>query len=79
MEWPLRDGRVYTVRPLHPHDAEMLQELVRRLSPESRYFRFVSSMKELSERMLAKFTLIDYDREMAFGGNSYRENSESRW
>ncbi|WMW81431.1 bifunctional acetate--CoA ligase family protein/GNAT family N-acetyltransferase [Undibacterium cyanobacteriorum] len=65
MEWPLRDGRVYTVRPLHPHDAEMLQELVRRLSPESRYFRFVSSMKELSERMLAKFTLIDYDREMA--------------
>lgn len=65
MEWPLRDGRVYTVRPLHPHDAEMLQELVRRLSPESRYFRFVSSMKELSDRMLAKFTLIDYDREMA--------------
>nr|WP_314858958.1 bifunctional acetate--CoA ligase family protein/GNAT family N-acetyltransferase [uncultured Undibacterium sp.] len=65
MEWPLRDGRKYTVRPLHPHDAEMLQELVRKLSPESRYFRFVSSMRELSDRMLAKFTLIDYDREMA--------------
>ena len=65
MEWPLRDGRKYTVRPLHPHDAEMLQTLVRNLSPESRYFRFVSSMRELSDRMLAKFTLIDYDREMA--------------
>jgi len=64
-EWPLRDGRMYVVRPLHPHDAEMLQDLVRRLSPESRYFRFVSSMRELSDRMLAKFTLIDYDREMA--------------
>ncbi|MBC3935434.1 bifunctional acetate--CoA ligase family protein/GNAT family N-acetyltransferase [Undibacterium rugosum] len=65
MEFPLRDGSRYIVRPLHPHDAGMLQTLVRGLSDESRYFRFVSSIKELSERMLAKFTLIDYDREMA--------------
>ena len=64
-EWPLRDGSRYTLRPLHPHDADMLQTLVRGLSPQSRYFRFVSSMRELSERMLARFTLIDYDREMA--------------
>lgn len=64
-EWPMRDGSRYIIRPLHPHDAEMLQALVRGLSPESRYFRFVSSMRELSDRMLAKFTLIDYDREMA--------------
>jgi acetyltransferase len=35
------------------------------LSPESRYFRFVSSIVELPPAMLAKFTLIDYDREMA--------------
>ena len=35
------------------------------LSPESRYFRFVSSMPELPPSMLARFTLIDYDREMA--------------
>ncbi|WP_374518495.1 bifunctional acetate--CoA ligase family protein/GNAT family N-acetyltransferase [Undibacterium squillarum] len=65
MEYPLRDGSHYLVRPLHPHDADMLQALVRGLSEESRYFRFVSSIKELSDRMLAKFTLIDYDREMA--------------
>jgi acetyltransferase len=64
-EWPLRDGSRYTIRPLHPHDAEMLQTLVRGLSPESRYFRFVSSMRELPDRMLARFTLIDYDSEMA--------------
>jgi len=38
---------------------------VRGLSEESRYFRFVSAMAELPERMLARFTLIDYDREMA--------------
>jgi len=35
------------------------------LSPESRYFRFVSSIAELPPSMLARFTLIDYDREMA--------------
>ncbi|MGZ3237028.1 MAG: bifunctional acetate--CoA ligase family protein/GNAT family N-acetyltransferase, partial [Burkholderiaceae bacterium] len=64
-EWPLRDGSHYIIRPLHPHDADMLQALVRGLSSESRYFRFVSSMRELSDHMLARFTLIDYDREMA--------------
>jgi len=63
--WPLRGGGEYTVRPVHPDDAEMLQEFVRRLSPESRYFRFVSSMQELPPTMLSRFTLIDYDREMA--------------
>jgi acetyltransferase len=35
------------------------------LSPESRYFRFISSIVELPPAMLARFTLIDYDREMA--------------
>ncbi|MEI7537871.1 MAG: bifunctional acetate--CoA ligase family protein/GNAT family N-acetyltransferase [Comamonadaceae bacterium] len=63
--WPLPGGGEYTVRPIHPDDASMLQEFVRDLSPESRYFRFISSMQELPASMLARFTLIDYDREMA--------------
>ncbi len=63
--WPLRGGGQYTVRPIHPNDAQMLQDLVQHLSPESRYSRFVSSMRELPPSMLARFTLIDYDREMA--------------
>jgi len=75
-EWPLRaaagraagedkGGGSYTIRPIHPDDAQMLQALVRGLSPESRYFRFASTLPELPLRMLARFTLIDYDREMA--------------
>ena len=63
--WPLRGGGEYTVRPIHPDDAQMLQDLIKRLSPESRYFRFVSNMAELPPNMLSRFTLIDYDREMA--------------
>jgi acetyltransferase len=43
----------------------MLQTLVQSLSQESRYFRFISSMMQLPPAMLARFTLIDYDREMA--------------
>jgi acetyltransferase len=57
--------RQYTIRPIRPDDADMLQALVRGLSQESRYFRFASAMPELPPRMLARYTLIDYDREMA--------------
>ncbi|MBU6258922.1 MAG: GNAT family N-acetyltransferase [Burkholderiales bacterium] len=64
-EWPLKDGGLYSIRPIRPDDAEMLQSLVRGLSQESRYFRFASALPELPARMLARFTLIDYDREMA--------------
>ncbi|MFM9426111.1 acetyltransferase [Variovorax sp. GrIS 2.14] len=58
-------GGVYTVRPVHPDDAQMLQNLVQHLSPESRWFRYVSHFRELPASMLSRFTLIDYDREMA--------------
>ena len=63
--WPMRGGGEYTVRPIHPDDAQMLQNLMGHLSPANRYFRFISSMTELPPSMLARFTLIDYDREMA--------------
>ncbi len=62
---PMAGGGEYVVRPVHPDDAVMLQAFVRALSPESRYFRFVSSMQELPATLLSRFTLIDYDREMA--------------
>ena len=63
--WPMRGGGEYLIRPIRPDDAQMLQRLVRELSPESRYFRFISQLAELPTSMLARFTLIDYDREMA--------------
>jgi acetyltransferase len=63
--WPMSGGGEYTIRPIRPDDAQMLQALVQSLSPESRYFRFISSMAQLPPSMLARFTLIDYDREMA--------------
>jgi acetyltransferase len=64
-QWPMKGGGLYTIRPIRPDDAEMLQALVRGLSDESRYYRFASTLTELPARMLARYTLIDYDREMA--------------
>ncbi len=64
-DWPMRGGGSYTVRPIHPDDGQMIQTLVQHLSPQSRWFRFVSGFRELPPSMLSRFTLIDYDREMA--------------
>jgi acetyltransferase len=64
-EWPLKGGGSTLIRPIHPDDAELLQAFVRGMSQESRWYRFASHMPELPARMLARYTLIDYDREMA--------------
>ncbi len=74
----LAGGGEYTVRPMHPDDASMLQAFVRGLSPESRYFRFVSSMQELPATMLSRFTLIDYDREMALVAMVTEESKDAQ-
>jgi acetyltransferase len=63
--WALRDGSPVTLRPIRPEDAEIEQEFVKGLSGSSRYFRFMNMVSELTPAMLARFTQIDYDREMA--------------
>ena len=61
----LKDGTAVTIRPIRPEDAGIEQEFVRNLSDESRYFRFMDSVRELSPRMLSHFTQVDYDLHMA--------------
>lgn len=53
------------IRPIKPEDAPLLVDLFHVLSPTSIYYRFFSPLKELSEDLLARFTQIDYDREIA--------------
>ena len=64
-ELRLRDGRSVHVRPIRPEDAGREQRFFDRLSEESRYQRFMQYMKALPPRMLARFTQLDYDRELA--------------
>ncbi len=64
-EWELPDGRVVTIRPIRPEDAEREQQFFIGLSDESKYYRFMDTIRELTQTMLVRFTQIDYDREMA--------------
>jgi len=60
------DGQTVEIRPIRPEDAQIEQEFVRRLSPETKYLRFMNTIRELSQAQLIRLTQIDYDREMAF-------------
>jgi acetyltransferase len=71
----LSDGTAMTIRPIRPEDAELVQQFVRELSEESRYFRFMNSMHELTETMLVRFTQIDYSKEVAIIAVTEPENA----
>jgi acetyltransferase len=61
----LPGGEWVKIRPIRPEDASMEQDFVEGLSSETCRLRFQSSLRSLSPAMLARFTQIDYDREMA--------------
>jgi acetyltransferase len=63
-------------RPIKPEDAPLLVELYNSLSPTSIYFRFFRPVKSLSSEMLARFTQIDYDRDVAFVGLLQKEEGQ---
>ncbi len=64
-EWQMADGTDITIRPIRPEDAVLVKKFVHDLSEESKYFRFMNSVQELTEDMLARLTQLDYSREMA--------------
>ena len=70
------DGTPVTIRPIRPEDSGMEQEFMRHLSEDSRYFRFMGSVRELPPKKLKFFTEIDYDRHMAFVATIAREGKE---
>jgi acetyltransferase len=59
------DGRRIFIRPVKPEDAPLFTALFKTLSPTTIYYRFFGALKELNPEMLARFTQIDYDREIA--------------
>ncbi|NOL49944.1 GNAT family N-acetyltransferase [Pelistega europaea] len=73
-----KDGREWTLRPIRPEDADQMQDFIRELSDESRYMRFVSMMKELSPKMLTRYTYVDYHKELALVATTTIPNPENR-
>jgi acetyltransferase len=73
----LADGTNITIRPIRPEDAEIEQTFVRKLSPQSKYFRFMQSLNELTPEMLVRFTQLDYNRELALIAVQEKAGEES--
>jgi GNAT superfamily N-acetyltransferase len=63
----LRDGTRVLIRPIRPDDKDRLVAGLERLSPESRYRRFLRPVKELTDRELRYLTEIDYTNHYAIG------------
>lgn len=59
------NGQQLLIRPIRPEDETALGDLLNSLSPEDARMRFFGTMRSLPRSQLARFTQIDYDREMA--------------
>ncbi|MBW2707879.1 MAG: bifunctional acetate--CoA ligase family protein/GNAT family N-acetyltransferase [Deltaproteobacteria bacterium] len=65
------------IRPIKPEDEPLLSDFFTTLSPESIYTHFSSPMKSMPRAMLARFTQIDYDRDMALVAMRQNQSTEA--
>jgi len=65
-DFSLRSGRKVLLRPIRPEDEPEHYEFLSRLTPEDVQFRFFGLIGQLPHTQMARYTQIDYDREMAF-------------
>lgn len=56
----------FEVRPIRPEDAPRLEAFYAQASPEDMRLRFFMARREVPRSELARYTQIDYDREMTF-------------
>lgn len=61
----IRDGKAFRLRPIRPEDETALAAMVMACEPEDLRLRFMAAMKSFPHQTAARFTQIDYDREMA--------------
>ncbi|RFC63151.1 GNAT family N-acetyltransferase [Fulvimarina endophytica] len=62
----LKSGERFLMRPIRPDDENALAEMVAKTHAEDLRLRFMGPMKQMPHQMSARFSQIDYDREMAF-------------
>lgn len=67
----LRDGTHVELRLLRPEDKRLLLDGIRRMSPESRFFRFFAHRDHLSARELAYLTELDQESHVAIGAKTF--------
>lgn len=62
----LNDGTHVTVRPIHPEDIELERRFIEALSPTSRRFRFLETMRAPSAALLKQMTVINPSTDAAY-------------
>ncbi len=72
----LPNGTNIVIRPIRPEDVDLERNFTRELSDEAKYFRYMSSVQELTPEMLMRFTQIDYHYEMALIAVTEVDNHE---
>ncbi len=73
----LRDGTKILLRPIKPTDADIWVELYNSLSSNTKYLRFFSNMPTPDQRMIDKYTKIDYINKFAIIA-IYNENGKDK-
>lgn len=61
----LSDGTVISLRSVRPEDERLLQDLTAHMSPEDMRLRFFAAMRGLSNKLAARLSHIDHDRDVA--------------
>lgn len=65
VDYTLRDGAELHIRAIRPDDKQGLVQLFDRLSPETRYFRFLGAKTCLTQHELVYLTELDFVRNAA--------------
>lgn len=69
-------GERVTIRPIRITDTEMESDFIRRLSPESKHFRFLGGVSELPASELKGLCDVDGRKSMAFVATVLRDGRE---
>jgi GNAT superfamily N-acetyltransferase len=75
-DW-LKDGRAIVVRAIRASDKDLLQQIMKVVSAESRYFRFFCAKNLLTDAELRYFTEIDFDSHIGLLVSLCQDDGES--
>jgi len=66
-----------TIRPIRIADAEMEADFIRRLSPQTKHYRFFGGVRELSPTEVSRLCDVDGRHSMAFVATIRRDGRET--
>jgi len=75
---PIVADESVTIRPLYPADSVMEGEFIRNLSAETKHYRFLGGVKELSSVELKRLCDVDGRHSMAFVATVIKDGHETQ-